>query len=994
MTTEKGSVYQMLPIYRYRPLPENALRVLQLLPNRDGNAPIECNLIDYALLDARTGPHLYEAVSYVWGPPPNTHYLITNGASLPIRQNCHAVLARLRDPTLPRFLWVDAVCINQEDNDEKTDQVQLMTWIYASARGVLVWLEEPTDVCDLPDGTPKADLAGALKAIQEAAENSDALPLSLVDLEAARAMVTALSQRSWFRRIWVLQEVAAAARVTIMCNEKEIDGDVFCAGLEVMGVETDPKSRDKGIDATAIETNTAMLKEPASVRSSTWGLLSTAAFLIRGAGSRRNRASGMMQTYSLNISPLLDLVRMYHDRDATDRRDKIFALLGMSSNIPPGISTNYNVSWSSIFHDLTASIVGGRAVIKTEEDQEVAIIHTPFHILGTVSKVSRRSRLDNMQEVEVRLAGSKQVTTVGFASARSSYADFNARQRAQLPSLSMVGTITWVLQTPVVSAREGDIACILEGTAQPTILRPHHPFMHCIIIAIATTPQVTTRHKLPLGSLPLVRGVSVAWDWSFSDRGGGVGRDGIDDHRAALHVELMNRDFCRHKPLPLMALDIADWSRLAFQTGKGRSAVQEIEAFLSRVEEVDESSTFQMLEAIDTFRNLYKEVGVDFFQYHKRQALVWMADTLRSKEGSGYVAVTGQVLFTAILYKSDSLSALEKLRTVARYRSKDISITSEILQAAVGCFDQAILEWCIQRLDMEDQQVNVDLASVVNRAAMAGNYKAMALLVAQFGEQALVVSNDVAKALWHPKAKQFWPSQPAKWVKITWMPPHAGPLFDAWREKIPERVRREVLADLAEWHHISASIIELLDSFLDDWGNDDEIVASTMMAWTAGIKRPTSAEAFKSLLRRYRGDPTPMLKQVLISTIRNPHNPLPLAKIVLDVGGNRVPVSEEAMIAALLQDRKAEDMIKLLFDHYKDQVPVTAEVVDAVGALKDQREALRVLQLMQERSGERQQEVKELLAEKVIGVSKSISLEDQFYGTLLQEATGRGQRRQ
>lgn len=53
------------------------------------------------------------------------------------------MLARLRDPALPRFLWVDAICINQEDNNEKTDQVQLMTWIYASAKGVLVWLEEP-----------------------------------------------------------------------------------------------------------------------------------------------------------------------------------------------------------------------------------------------------------------------------------------------------------------------------------------------------------------------------------------------------------------------------------------------------------------------------------------------------------------------------------------------------------------------------------------------------------------------------------------------------------------------------------------------------------------------------------------------------------------------------------------------------------------------------------------------------------------------------------
>ena len=125
-----------LPAYNYSYLPENHIRVLQLLPHPDANAPVDCALINYPLLDARKGTHLYEAVSYVWGPPPNTHHLLVNGACLSVRQNCYAALVRLRDPAIPRFLWVDAVCINQDDNDEKTDQVQLMTWIYSSARGV------------------------------------------------------------------------------------------------------------------------------------------------------------------------------------------------------------------------------------------------------------------------------------------------------------------------------------------------------------------------------------------------------------------------------------------------------------------------------------------------------------------------------------------------------------------------------------------------------------------------------------------------------------------------------------------------------------------------------------------------------------------------------------------------------------------------------------------------------------------------------------------
>ncbi|KAK0627381.1 heterokaryon incompatibility protein-domain-containing protein, partial [Immersiella caudata] len=286
------------PVYRYPPLPENHIRVLQLLPNRDGNAQIECNLIDYPFLDPWAGPLLCEAVLCVWGPPPNSHALIADDAPLSIRQNCQALLARLRDPVLPRFLWADAVCINQDDNDENADQAQLMTWIYASARGVIVWLEEPKDGCTSPDDQTEGGLGRALQIIREATEDSSALLRAAPGSETARDMVDALSRRSWFRRIWVLQEVAAAGRVTIMCREREIDSEVFCAGLEVM----------------------------VSARPGTPGLLRTPIFLIEGAGSRRNRASGMLKTYSLNTQPLLELARMYHGRDATDRRDKTFAL--------------------------------------------------------------------------------------------------------------------------------------------------------------------------------------------------------------------------------------------------------------------------------------------------------------------------------------------------------------------------------------------------------------------------------------------------------------------------------------------------------------------------------------------------------------------------------------------------------------------------------------------------------------------------------------------
>lgn len=56
---------EMEPAYHYSPLPENHIRLLELLPSSDENAAIECRIVNYHLLDARRGANLYEAVSYV-----------------------------------------------------------------------------------------------------------------------------------------------------------------------------------------------------------------------------------------------------------------------------------------------------------------------------------------------------------------------------------------------------------------------------------------------------------------------------------------------------------------------------------------------------------------------------------------------------------------------------------------------------------------------------------------------------------------------------------------------------------------------------------------------------------------------------------------------------------------------------------------------------------------------------------------------------------------
>lgn len=82
----------------------------------------------------------FEAVSYFWGSPLKTKRIEIDGAVLAITANLESALRHLRDEVQPRRLWVDAICINQVDRDERSQQVRHMFNIYQNASQVVVWL--------------------------------------------------------------------------------------------------------------------------------------------------------------------------------------------------------------------------------------------------------------------------------------------------------------------------------------------------------------------------------------------------------------------------------------------------------------------------------------------------------------------------------------------------------------------------------------------------------------------------------------------------------------------------------------------------------------------------------------------------------------------------------------------------------------------------------------------------------------------------------------
>ncbi|EHK48775.1 hypothetical protein TRIATDRAFT_180369, partial [Trichoderma atroviride IMI 206040] len=117
------------------------IRVLVLHPGEKGS-PIKCSLQHGGLRSKRPG---FEALSYVWGNPAVTNDITCDNRKRAVGKNLYDALERLRLPDKDRVLWVDALCINQSDNKEKTQQVRIMGEIYTRAQRVLIWLGNGDD---------------------------------------------------------------------------------------------------------------------------------------------------------------------------------------------------------------------------------------------------------------------------------------------------------------------------------------------------------------------------------------------------------------------------------------------------------------------------------------------------------------------------------------------------------------------------------------------------------------------------------------------------------------------------------------------------------------------------------------------------------------------------------------------------------------------------------------------------------------------------------
>ncbi|KAF3809590.1 hypothetical protein GCG54_00012876 [Colletotrichum gloeosporioides] len=212
--------------YEYAALPtDRHIRVIHLLPAATPEAPLHCYIREVHI-DDDEGLY-FEAISYTWGTPTFDHTLHLNRqdtvfnitSSLSNALRCF----RLRDR--PRFLWADAVCINQNDKREKSSQIPLMADIYRRANSVLVWLGDANDA-----ETAMRVLSRMSRSIgPELDTNEKAAIISSLDI---------LLQRPWFSRRWIIQEIVRNHDVSMHCGSSSLSWTRLIAILARLGTDT------------------------------------------------------------------------------------------------------------------------------------------------------------------------------------------------------------------------------------------------------------------------------------------------------------------------------------------------------------------------------------------------------------------------------------------------------------------------------------------------------------------------------------------------------------------------------------------------------------------------------------------------------------------------------------------------------------------------------------------------------------------------------------
>ena len=220
--------------FDYQRLQSWQTRMINLLPGKSED-PLSCELVVADLILASKAVGIaawsrictYEALSYSWGWPERDYEIRCGGKSIKIPPSLADALQHLRSATESRILWCDALCINQDDADEKASQVRNMFIIFKSATRVIGWLGKEDDHCmmfryiaSMHRWPTLEDLEAVRSICRPGSHNKDCGANMRED-------VAVFLGRGLFHRLWIRQEFAVADVLVLQCGSQTADFPSF-----------------------------------------------------------------------------------------------------------------------------------------------------------------------------------------------------------------------------------------------------------------------------------------------------------------------------------------------------------------------------------------------------------------------------------------------------------------------------------------------------------------------------------------------------------------------------------------------------------------------------------------------------------------------------------------------------------------------------------------------------------------------------------------------
>ncbi|OCK78539.1 hypothetical protein K432DRAFT_394682 [Lepidopterella palustris CBS 459.81] len=395
--------------YQYSPLlTGTSIRLLQT-HGKDKSGILQCSL---KIVDLNDEPK-YHALSYTWGNPHanGTHFqeyykavapeyvaettilILCDGKAIRVQQNLYDALTlipqdlsarRANQETFPRlmedsnpsrvvvdtdspdsWIWIDAICIDQNNIPERGAQVSIMDLIYQKASYTIIWLGRE----DIYTATAAQTVSKLASANPDDIANSDILPylpqpsevyeranVPFIAVDEWKALA-AIFQRQWFKRLWIVQETILSKQLLVYCgphefywNDLAIIAQALCARYEALGYPT---------------CATFILPEDAAV-----GIEFNLVKLLQW-----REASA---THSSTLSSLESLLYDTWTFSATDPRDKIYGLYGLLALYQPHTRStwipDYSKSISQCFAETIKRIIqetGDLRILSTIHDATV-----------------------------------------------------------------------------------------------------------------------------------------------------------------------------------------------------------------------------------------------------------------------------------------------------------------------------------------------------------------------------------------------------------------------------------------------------------------------------------------------------------------------------------------------------------------------------------------------------------------------------------------------